>query len=159
MKPANVLRASLLALLAACAAPEPPAHAGDLLLGASLERAILAQSSLFPCHFESGGTGLNELGRRDLGVLAEHLRTHSGSLLIRRGDASAALYQARVQAVLAALAEAGVPQDQLAVHDGLPSGTGLASVRVVEVIKKPLSLSGAGVSAAVPIVTESAATP
>lgn len=150
MKTANIPCACLLALLAGCAAPPPSLmqgpHAGDMLLGASLERAIVAQSALYPCHFEYGGAELNELGRRDFAVLADHLRTHAGSLNIRRGDASAELYKARVDAVLAALQAAGVPKEQISVRDGLPVGAGLASVRVVEILSHPLSLSGGGVS-------------
>jgi hypothetical protein len=149
VKTANILGATLLATLAGCASASKPEHgpfAGDMLLGASLSRAIVAQSALYPCHFEPGGTQLNELGLRDLGVLTEHLRTHAGTLLVRRGDASTELHHGRVQAVLAALEQAGVAREQIAVHDGLPGGEGLASVRVVEILKKPLVLTGGGVS-------------
>jgi hypothetical protein len=104
------------------------------------------QSALYPYHFVPDSAELNELGVNDLSVLAMHLRDHAGSLLISRGAASKELHDARVRAVLAALEEAGVAKSQVAVHEGLPGGDGLPSSHVVEILKKPLMLSGAGVS-------------
>ena len=141
------LSAVLLALLAGCAAPEHmPVGTGDLLLAASLQRAIVAQSTLFPYHFVADSAELNALGQRDLAVLAKHFHDHSGTLAVRRGDASAALEDARVKAVLAALEAGGVAKGQVSVRDGLPGGDGLAAARVLEILKTPLVLSGAGVS-------------
>ena len=141
------LSAVLLGLLAACEAPVYPANGtGDLLLAASLQRAIVVQSTLFPYHFVTGSAELNELGQRDLAVLAHHFQAHAGALSVRRGDATPELEDARIKAVLTALAAAGVGKDKVAVHDGLPGGDGLASARVIEILKAPLTLSGGGVS-------------
>jgi hypothetical protein len=137
----------LLGLLAACEAPVYPANGtGDLLLAASLQRAIVVQSTLFPYHFVPGSAELNELGQRDLAVLARHFQGHAGALSVRRGDATPELEDARIKAVLTALVAAGVGKDKVSVRDGLPGGEGLASARVIEILKAPLTLSGAGVS-------------
>ena len=140
--------AALGLLLGACASDshDNGPFAGDLLLGASLQRAIVTQSALFPYHFVPDAAELNELGERDLSVIAAHLRDHAGSLVIRRGGASKELHDARVASVLVVLEEVGVPPEMVAVHDGLPGGDGLPSSRVVEILKAPLQLSGAGVS-------------
>lgn len=148
-----------LGLLAGChAAPMHPASGcGDLLLAASLQRALVAQSTLFPYHFVPGSSELNELGRRDLLVLAYSLQEHSGSLVVRRGDASPELAEARVRSVIAALESAGVARDHVTIHDGLPGGDGLASARVLDILKNPLTLSGAGVSTTVNSATATTA--
>jgi len=142
--------AALALLLGACVTDPmdtPNNGAGDLLLGASMQRAIIMQSALYPYHFVPDSAELNELGAIDLSVLAFHLRDHAGSLLISRGGVSKELHDARVRAVLAALEESGVAKTMVSVHDGLPGGDGLPSGKVVEILKKPLVLTGAGVSA------------
>jgi hypothetical protein len=141
--------AVLALLLGGCAVDpmkSPRSGAGDLLLGASMQRAIVVQSALYPYHFVPDSAELNELGVNDLNVLAMHLRDHAGSLLISRGGASKELHEARVRAVLAALEESGVAKTQVAVHDGLPGGDGLPSTKVVEILSKPLILTGGGIS-------------
>ena len=58
------LFAVLLGLLPACEAPVYPANGtGDLLLAASLQRAIIVQSTLFPYHFVPGSAELNALAQ------------------------------------------------------------------------------------------------
>ena len=155
MKTSRILSAALLAVLAGCSGPEKSTglHAGDMLLGASLERAIIAQATLFPYHFEVDGKELNELGRRDVAVLADHLRDHAGVVSVRRGDSTPALHESRLGAVMAALEAAGVAHAQITLRDGLARGEGLSSVRVVEVLKKPLVLTGAGVSSSIQSAT------
>ena len=143
MKSPALNLAVLALLLGGCAVDpmkSPRSGAGDLLLGASMQRAIVVQSALYPYHFVPDSSELNELGFNDLNVLAMHLRDHAGSLLISRGGASKELHEARVRAVLAALEESGVAKTQVAVHDGLPS------TKVVEILSKPLILTGGGVS-------------
>lgn len=152
------LSAVLLGLLAACSAPEHPRYGtGDLLLAASLQRAIVVQSTLFPYHFVPDAAQLNELGERDLQVLARHFQSHSGSLSVRRGDAGDALAEARLRAVVEALANAGVARDHVLVRDGLPGGDGVASARVIQIMKGSLVLSGAGVSATIGTATATSA--
>ena len=143
-----VLKLAVLGLLLGACASDSETHpfAGDLLLGASLQRAIVTQSALFPYHFVPDAAELNELGERDLGVIAAHLRDNAGTLIIRRGTASKELHDARVAAVLAVLEQAGVQKEHVALRDGLPGGDGLPSSRLVEVFKTPYVLTGAGVS-------------
>jgi len=145
----NTVRLAALLLLCACSTlPDTPPRSGtgDLLLGASLQRAVVAQATLFPYHFQPDGAELNDLGRRDLDVLTAHFLRATGALAIRRGPEAAELHEARVRSVLAALEAGGVPRDRVAVRDGLPGGDGAASSRIVEVLRRPLTLSGAGVS-------------
>lgn len=134
-------------LLAGCSSPHAspgPSGAGALLLGASLHRAVLAQSALHPYHFVPGAAGLNALGRRDLAILADALREHPGALSVRRGDATPELHEARVAAVLVALAEAGVARERVDLGEGLPGGAGAPAARVLKVLAKPLILTGGG---------------
>lgn len=143
-------RLAVLLVLAACGgtlpAPPPWTGTGDALLGASMQRAIVAQSALFPYHFRPDAAELNELGRRDLAVLAAHLGGTDGVLAVSRGTASPELHEARVRSVLAALEAAGLPRERLTVRDGLPGGDGASAVRILEVLRRPLTLSGGGVS-------------
>lgn len=145
-------KALIAALLSLCACAEMATSgdgpfARDMLLGASMERALITQSTLFPYHFETGTAELNELGRRDLLVLAGHLRQHRGSLTVRRGGAAPELHEERVQAVLAALESAGVSRRAITLRDGLPGGDGTPSARIVDVLSRPLSLGSAGAGA------------
>jgi hypothetical protein len=149
-------RLAILLLLAACSLTPPgnPAFVGtgDALLGASLQRALVAQSTLFPYHFRPASAELNDLGNRDLAVLAAHLAGTSGALCVPRGDATPELHEARVRAVMSALQAAGVPRERVALRDGLPGGDGARSTRIVEVLRRPLTLSGGGISGATPTV-------
>jgi hypothetical protein len=148
----------LLALLAGCSLPKHERYGtGDLLLAASLQRAIVVQSTLFPYHFVPDSAQLNELGQRDLLVLARHFQAHAGTLAVRGGDAPAPLAEARLRAVIEALTAAGVARDHVVVRDGLPSGDGLASAHVIEVMKGSLVLSGAGVSTVISTATATSA--
>ena len=149
---------AVLLALAACSSPteRDPYGTGDLLLAASLQRAIVVQSTLFPYHFVPDSAELNELGQRDLLVLARHFEKHSGNLAVRPGD-TPALGEARIRAVIEALTAAGVARDHVNVRDGLPGGEGLASARVLEIMKSALVLSGAGVSTTISTATATTA--
>ncbi len=101
-----------------------------------LENAVVAQHTLYPYHFVANGDGLNDLGRRDLGVLASHFKEHPGPLTIRQGDTPAELYERRVAYVSGHLKQAGVEVSRVALSDGMPGGTGMPSSRVVIIIKE-----------------------
>ncbi len=68
---------------------------GDAIRRASIDRAIVAQRTLYPYHFVTDAAELNDLGRRDLRALAKHYREHTGELALWRGGASETLYEAR----------------------------------------------------------------
>lgn len=101
-----------------------------------LENAIITQHTIYPYHFVTDGEQLNELGRRDLAVLARHFTENAGVLNVRRGEEPAALYEARVNHVIQNLKQAGVDTGRLQVSDGMPGGTGMSSERVVTILKQ-----------------------
>ena len=130
-------------LLAGCASTTPPtqpqgaseAWVGDTLRAASMHRAIIVQSTLYPYHFVHGSAELNPLGERDLAVLADHISDHGGELNLHRGAASFELYAARSRSVLDALAEEGLDTAGLSIVDGTPGGDGMSGSRVITAIE------------------------
>jgi hypothetical protein len=64
-----------------------------------IENAIISQHTLYPYHFVQNGAELNELGQRDLAVLAGHFMKYPGRLNIRRQNIPVQLYEARVNLV------------------------------------------------------------
>jgi hypothetical protein len=107
-----------------------------------VESAIIAQHTLYPYHFVASGEELNELGLRDLSVLARHFAQHEGILNVRRGETPAELYEARVMCVIEGLKKAGVDTGRMAVADGMPGGSGMPSERVVTVVKRSVERGG-----------------
>jgi len=102
---------------------------------ASLHQAILNQSTLYPYHFVHATAELNELGWRDMQVLAEHYLAHGGALSVRRAGADDQLYAARLESVQAALTTAGVEPGRVRLSDSPPGGAGTTSERVLEVLE------------------------
>jgi len=102
----------------------------------SVENAIITQHTIYPYHFAADGEQLNELGRRDLAVLARHFAENAGTLNVRRGQTPAALYEARVAHVVQSLKQAGVDTTRLSVSDEMPGGTGMPSERVVTILRQ-----------------------
>jgi hypothetical protein len=142
--------AALLASLGSCstASTNPElegrenAWAGEAIRNASLNNAIITQHTLYPYHFAGGSAQLNDLGERDLHVLADHFKKAQpgmpGELNVRRGNASPSLYEARVKFVLESLTAHGVEGGMVAVKDGLPGGDGMASERVIVILKEKM---------------------
>lgn len=102
----------------------------------AIENAIITQQTLYPYHFGPNAAELNDLGQRDLLVLARHFRENPGTLNIRRAEIDGDLYDARVAHVLSRLKEAGVEMDRISVSDGMPGGTGMPSESVVTILQK-----------------------
>jgi hypothetical protein len=113
-----------------------------------IENALITQHTLYPYHFVTDGEALNDLGRRDLGVLAGHYAEHPGVLNIRRDQTPEELYNARVVHVLAALKEAGVQTERVSVSDDMPGGSGMPSEQVVTILHSTSGRSGSAGSAA-----------
>ncbi len=107
----------------------------------SVDNGILAQHTLFPHHFVVNAAKLNELGRRDLGVLARHFLTAPGQVNVRRGVATAQLYEARVATVRQEMIDVGVDPERITIDSGLPGGSGMSSDFVLSVIE---DLTGGG---------------
>lgn len=153
---------ALTAALAGCAsqgAKGPQRHAAlntalvERLHAGSVENAVIRQQSLFPYHFVAETAELNGLGRHDLGILADHYRSHGGVLRVARGNAPSALYDARLRAVREYLAASGVDADRLAISDAVPGGDGATAARVIEIMEqdraarlKAAPVAGAGLS-------------
>ncbi len=114
-----------------------------------IEGAIIAQHTVYPYHFIADSPVLNELGQRDLEVLAEHFKDKSGELNVNRGSASEDLYKARVAVVAQTLAKAGVATSRVQIVNKLPGGDGLSSDKVLKVLEKesqPVSGGSSSVS-------------
>jgi len=107
-----------------------------------VDNAIIAQHTLYPYHFASNGEELNELGLRDLSVLARHFAEHEGTLNVRRGETTPELYEARVTYVIEELKKAGVDTGRMGIADGMPGGSGMPSERVVTIVEKSVESSG-----------------
>lgn len=117
--------------------PAPERWVGESVRNAAVERAIVVQHTLFAYHFVEDAAELNPLGRRDLSVLAAHLREHTGELNVRRGGVSKKLYDERVKAVAEALVHAGVAKEQFEIGDGPPDGGGITSERIISILARP----------------------
>lgn len=98
--------------------------------------AVVRQRTLWPYHFHEGSADLNDLGMRDVRILAGHFRRTAGNLNVRQGDATASLYDARVRTVVNALTEASVERRRIRVEDGLPGGRGMPSHQVVSILSE-----------------------
>jgi hypothetical protein len=121
---------------AASSAPKADEHIGEAIRNAQLDQAILRQHTLYTYHFQTGSAALNGLGLRDLDVLAANLRRNPGEINVHRGDASQALYDARLKTVGDRLVAAGIPAANIAIQDGIPGGDGISGERVIGVLKK-----------------------
>ncbi len=122
---------------------------GDAIRRASIDRAIVAQRTLYPYHFVTDAAELNDLGRRDLRALAKHYREHTGELALWRGDASETLYEARQTTVEEQLLEMGISAEQLIVGDGVPGGDGISSERLIRILSE--QEASASVQSSLPI--------
>jgi hypothetical protein len=100
----------------------------------AMQNAIIAQHTLYPYHFVKNGADLNELGQRDLSILAGHFRENPGQLNVRYDGLSMDIYTARVNLVLDGLKKAGVDEKRIAVSDGMPGGSGMNSERMLKIL-------------------------
>lgn len=89
--------------------------------------AVVSQRTIFDHQFVAGSASLTSLGARDVGFLADAMRTDGGTIAVRRGRADDGLYQARVATVRRALMARGIPGDRIALADGLSRGQGIES--------------------------------
>jgi len=102
----------------------------------AMQNAIISQHTLYPYHFVTNGAELNELGQRDLAVLAGHYKEKPGGLNVRRDDIPAELYGARVDYVVASLKTAGVTTERISISDGMPGGSGMTSEKVLTILSR-----------------------
>jgi len=102
----------------------------------ALQNAIVSQHTLYPYYFVNNSEKLNELGERDLAVLANHFVENPGELNVRKGDIGDDLYKSRVNFVSEKLSQAGVDIERISIEDGMPDGEGMSSERVLKIIQK-----------------------
>lgn len=132
-----------LLVLSACT-PKPPdevdrVRVDDHLLDSSDRRfatepfddqvraGVLRQRCIFDHQFVSCSAGLTPLGSRDLGFLADAMRVDGGTICVRRGQASADLYRARLDSVRRSLAARGIDPGRITLSGGLAGGSGVES--------------------------------
>ena len=119
--------------------PETRAEANSLInrsiRDAAVHNAIIRQHTVYPYHFVAGGNELNDLGRREVNVLAEHYKKYPGQVNVRRADTPKPLYEARVYTVVAALKQGGVDVDVVRIGDDLPGGDGMTAELVLQIIE------------------------
>jgi len=101
-----------------------------------IDNAIIAQHTIYPYHFAPDSAELNELGERDLRVLAEHFTKTPGELNVNQGQAGDELYKARITSVVNGLARAGVDVDRMEIVDKLPGGDGMCTERLVKILEQ-----------------------
>lgn len=120
----------------------------------AVENAIVTQHTIYPYHFVADAGELNELGQRDLTVLANHFKDHPGILNVHRGDAPEDLYNARVADVVSRLKATGVEMNRMSVSDGMPGGSGMTSERVITILQaQPQSQASYGAAGSTGMVT------
>lgn len=126
-----------------CDDPDPnPVNKSQInaeLIGAmndiAMENAIITQHTLYPYHFVNNSDKLNDLGQRDLAVLANHFKQNPGQLNVRQDGTVEQLYQARIAFVAEQLKkDMGVDSD-IKIADGMPGGSGMSSESVLEILE------------------------
>ena len=136
----NAALTVLLVLAAGCQMPEKSvsqrnSEVDAWLIGSmqdmQIDNAVIREHTLYPYHFVINSADLNELGGRDLDVLAKHFKDNPGQINLWRGDVSGDLWQARSDTVLKHLAQAGVDMNRVRVEQGLPGGDGMTATEVV----------------------------
>lgn len=113
-------------------------------LGENIERGIVRAHTLYPYHFVENGTALNELGRRDVAVLAFYFKANPGPLNVRRGDIPRELYAARLKTVASALSAGGVNAARVTIADGLPGGDGISSESLLRILARSERVTRSG---------------
>ena len=87
-------------------------------------QGVIRQRALFEAHFIPDSDRLSALGRRDVAVLAEALRTTGGGIAVRCGGASPELFAARVATVRRTLVAGGIDPSRVVINDDMPRGPG-----------------------------------
>ena len=98
------------------------------------ENAVLRQRTIYPYHFVNGTPRLNDLGRREMSILARHYRFQPGAINVVSGDIHQDLYNARIEAVRAVLIDVGVEESLITIVDNPPGGDGMLSVEIMKIL-------------------------
>jgi hypothetical protein len=138
MKPHLILAAAVLA--AGCQQPQQTTQVDPIQQEAEhdenatrsafdqdVHNAIVLQRVVYEHHFNPSTASLNDLGMRQIKVLAEAYHADPVRISVLRGDASNELYEKRVQAVREQLVHNGVDVAKVALGDDMPGGPGIPS--------------------------------
>ena len=110
----------------------------------AMQNAIITQHTLYPYHFVKNSAELNELGQRDLSILAGHFKENPGQLNVRHDGLSMDIYTARVKLVLGELKKAGVDAERISISDGMPGGPGMTSKQVILIRERGYTTTATG---------------
>jgi len=87
--------------------------------------------TIYPHHFVIGDAALTLVGQRHFNALLPRSDVDQARISVPRGDASDALYQARLDGLRRRFIEAGYDEQRFALVDALPGGDGISSDRVI----------------------------
>lgn len=102
------------------------------LMDASATAGTVKSHTLFPYHFVESTAVLNELGEREMRILAAHYREHGGPLNLRRDSGAPTLHEERINAMLAFLHKEGVDTSRVRLTETTMGGPGVMSVEAIE---------------------------
>lgn len=105
-------------------------------------RGVLRERVIREMHFELSTSRMTKLGRDNLAILADALRSDGGSVAVDRGSAGPELYKARVAEVRSQLVAMGIREDRFTLDDGPEGGQGVATSAALviraRIVDKPL---------------------
>lgn len=87
-------------------------------------QGVVRQRALFEAHFVPESDRLSALGRRDVAVLADAMRSSGGGISVRCTGASPSLFAARVETVRKSLVAAGIDPSRVIINEQVPGGSG-----------------------------------
>lgn len=90
-------------------------------------QGVIRQRALFEAHFVPDSDRLSALGRRDVAVLADAMRSTGGGISVRCSSASADLFAARVATVRRTLIAAGIDPARVIINSDMPKGPGITT--------------------------------
>jgi hypothetical protein len=103
--------------------------------------AIVLQRIIHDHHFEPATAVLNDLGKRQVQVLAEAYGNQAVRINVWRGEQPAELYDRRVDVVREALVTRGMDAAKLTFGDGMPDGSGISSELIWNAYKQAAEAS------------------
>lgn len=104
-------------------APNPDRRIVASILDEQAVAAVQRQRAIYSWHFAPGTADLNELGRRDLAIIAAQDKTRPGTLHVRLGSDD--MREARLAAIRACLESQGVEVARMNFDEDWPGGDGV----------------------------------
>jgi hypothetical protein len=110
---------------------EVNAHTLDSSFTQQMRNGAAVGRTIYPHHFVVGDAALTLVGQRHFNALLPRSDIDQVRVSVPRGDASDALYQARLDGLRRRFIEAGYDEERFALVDALPGGDGISSDRVL----------------------------